>query len=551
MRRSFFVFAATALAVAAPGHAAAGGCETTGSVREPTVSEEVAQIPGPTGPFRYRSASWRSDCTTGKNAGMHAGFGIAGEDGRILVPAKYPAVYPISSTRALVQVGYGTSAELRYYTYGRGESGRAPYTWAETVEVGPGSFVSYARTSDEHIADVAMWVNGDDTPVVLTSVRKVWPMENVLQADFQLEDGTDVSRFLDLKGQPVSPVLGPVTRWAVVPAAAPDPSASPHVPVEKMDQVVTALGPLDHPLIPSDRLYLPIGPDGRFLPLPEGAIGVVPLVKDSHYKTVHGWIVVFPTAEGVELVPTYGALAEALARAATAKRYTGMQRRTEGMQGSNNFIPNVMLVRSRADGLWRLAEPWNLEQEPKHTLEVTAFADPDVAYAAYVKDRTDFQASLVTAREEQERRAAELEHARREAAWKRIEATGSVCLYAYELERLPVEATNHFLRTCEITEGWVLDHLAPGADPALIARARVKYDAYALERALKEAALDSIVPVTPSSAGADPWAAGLRAATDAMSSSSNAYWSNQNAIYTSNLDAYNSGAQSWCCGTAP
>jgi hypothetical protein len=413
--------------------------------------------------------------------------------------------------------------------------------------------VPYSIAKKGRVSDYHLWVGGSDTPLVLRNLEGLARRGDVLLAHFRAEDGAEVSRFLDLKGQPVSPVVGDISEWRFwKPSSAAADKA----------EFVSSMGKFEHPLLPYGQLFMPLKPDGSPAPLPEGAMGVFPLqtwastdALDRSRRSdlqAFGWAVVYPTADGIEIAPVMANLAETLRQAPTARRYAGMQRRTASMTSSNAFISDVMLVRSRDDGRWRPVLAQDLTPA-QHNMGDAGFTDPDLAYRMYVEDRKAHQQRIVLAREETKRQEDEFLRKRAAESWARVKGAGTLCSNPYVVQQLPTEAVNQYLRTCPVTDPWVLKNRSD-ADPAAVEEGRRKYDAHVAKQWAENNAATRAkfgIDGVARGGGGDPWATGLAAAQAASQASMNAFTAQQNAVYQRNLKAWNSGAQNWCCGASP
>ena len=541
------VFVAGLLALPAIATAAAGPkCEKFGSERSPQISGSVIEIPGPTAPLRLREAYWRMQCTSRSSTGSSnaaSWSGLADERGKVLVPAKYGAVIPLNATTALVnkELNMYDPPVWHYYAYGKGEKGPAPFTHAHLMRFGLERAIPYAYVKRGAVGDYSLWLDGSGVPVQLKTLTSVQGLNGMILAHFPGPKGEKLSRLLDVRGQPISPVIGEVSKWHLI-----TPRTGDFNWLNEPYDLVSLIGDVDHPALPYGKLYVPVTPQGHPMPLPPGAIGVFPV--SVHNDRTQIWAVVFATGEGLEIVPVAGRLADAIAQAQapTTVRYTGMRRRSDLRTSNNAFIEDAMIVRSKQDGLWRPTNPHTL-QPLQHDMGPGGFADDDLAYRMYVADRHARQQRIIVAQEARDRQAAEIVRARAAEAWTRIKAAGTLCNNKYAVQQLPAEAVNLYLRTCPMTDPWLLSNRAKDADPAALAEGRRRYDAYAAEQSARRRAEDRArlgLDRTDGGPG-DPWAAGLAAYQASAQSGYHAFVADQQAIYQRNLKAWRDGAQNW------
>lgn len=494
--------------------------------------------------FRYTEGYYRRRCDSGN---LHTYFGAFTADGRKpLVPAKYHRVRVISPTTALVQID--DDAPFRYYRFGKGEAGPAPFADVSALTArGSDVDVAFATSArgaglrDPGRAMTYYLFDASGSPVELRNLMRLRRYGGVLVADLELE-GTPVSRLLDLQGRTVSPFIGRIDAWQTVPAEW-NATADDKEPVG----LLATIARLDHPDLPFNLLYMPVDDQGRPRAMPEGAIGVIPLPESPHPMTepkkAFGWAVVYGTPDGFQLAPSFTRLEAALSAKPTVG---GLRRAAHLMTSSNRFIEDVYAARSLADGRWRIADRYALKPVAFPGADSGGYGSSDEAYLAYVTAQQARQAGISRAiAEERAAQSARIAVWKQEE-WARIQASGKICERAPQVVSLGREALTALLRSCNVSDpGAFAAARREGVDPAVIAAAKGVYD----KEQSRVAAL--LAPPSAPAGGSDPWAAGLAAAQRASAASQNAFVAQQAAVYMRNLNAWNSGAQNWCCAASP
>ncbi|MDO9338883.1 MAG: hypothetical protein Q7T61_21015 [Caulobacter sp.] len=533
------VVAALSLLLLAPPAPAAEKCTVIGSVAKPAADGAVKQLPGG---FRFYLGRYRKDC---RGAGSEFGYGLLSAEGKVLVPAKYPGgAVPISSRAAIVQPV--RDGPLKLFLFGKGERQGLPYEEIYDYQSFHDNLrlpIAQSAKGADGRRDYFLFRDDSETPVTLKGLTAIGRFGSVLLASLTI-DGQPVSRVLDLRGEPLSPIVGRIETWHTVPA---NDSYRQINWVKLPHDLIATVGAFRHPDLPYGKLYLPLDEAGRPLPLPAGAIGVMPLSEHADPTMAEplafGWAVIYAAPDGFRIAPGLTGLRAALAAPPTL---SGLVRQTAGMTSSNAFIQDVYAARTIADGRWRIVDRMTLKPVALPG-NPAGFATTDAAYGAYLTDKRGFQQSII--RQQVAARAAQdAADARwRDSEWARIRGQGSVCKEAPRVLALGREALTALLSQCPVIDPRALQVAARlGVDPGVIAKGRASYDAQQARNA------ELLRPPPPPARGADPWAAGLAAAQAAADDSFNSFAQRQTSVYMQNLNAWNSGAQNWCCsGTAP
>ena len=504
-------------------------CRDIGSATRPIADDATFEIQTPNGPFRFREASRSRQCE--RRAPVLLAKGLMDASGRrVLVPAAYDLVFPISDTLALV--GPGGQQPYRFYEYGVGERGVSPYFHVELVKTGSSATVMAWTSWDTSKLRRLFIFAGKAEPVAVDHVQGFSPLFTPYSEVYNKwpnylltmtsSDGQTVSRLFDGRLRPISPVIGAVEVWRTAPAGT-----NPYGGVRQ--DIVSHSMRFRHPLLPYDGLYIPISPDGLPLPMPAGAIGVFPLKSSELSHSVsrdhtYGWAIVFATPSGFEIASVQAPLQQALREAPTAPRYLGMRRGTQS------------LVMVRDQNGWR-----TLHADYLTPVNDDVFETAEAGFAA-----ADLRLDA-TIRQKQEVRTAALESRRQEyeGIWTKVQSGETSLCSVHGPNYLPGDGLERFFRECPV-ERAMLRNLASLVSDDALAIARTRTSGIESEQAeawaeQEQARLNS----QQSSSPRDAWAQGLAAAHAAVDSSFNAFTTQQNAVYQRNLQAWNNGAQNW------
>lgn len=538
--------------------AAAQKCDK-GSPKKPIAEGPVLHLPGPEGPrAAHRRAVVKLDCY----AHGPRLDGLVDAQGKLLVPAIYDEVIPLSPTLAAVRrvVTRGgpdaqASERYRFYAYGKGEQGPVP--WPGVAEfVQDGVRHPYAYDIAARRGEFFLFPDGIDKPVHLRDLGGPgWPQGELLArhgalliANFTSPEGLPLSMVLDLKGEPLSPVLGGIEKWETVRAM----SSWDYQQSKFQRGIVVATEFLsvgltgEHPALPYDRLYVPVGPDGAPMPMPDGVAGVFPLRAEARVHGItgqtFGWALVYDGEGGVRIRWGLGPLAEVMARAATLPVVTGMRRYDDRMTGSNAFIQDVFAIRGAGDGLWRIFGADDLEPRPSDA-PASPSGDPRQAYENYVADRMAFQRNAAAEYRRAQELAAQKRAAELEERHKFLIASPNLCNWTPETAQpLAAKTVDHMLRTCTVrTEAFLSFARGAGADPALLDKVE-----YAFWKERGRYAVE--IPYAPPGTFAKPnWEAWGNAMIASARRSTDTFLRDRRREYYGNLERWNTGKQKWCC----
>lgn len=261
--------------------------------------------------------------------------------------------------------------------------------------------------------------NLDGEPVVIKGLGGPGIAEPFVQHNDMIiarwidDAGVERSRLYSLGGQPLSPVVGRIERWAL------------HAIDEENYKVCNFTEELHlffaGPSLDRDPagdffgpLLVPIGSNGEPAALPDGAVGVFPVLSydrsevlenDWGWRSTLAWGVVFPTAEGFEFTMTGGSLAQALAEAPDGVRYEEITRLGSGWnQHDRKFDNSATIIARSPDGKWRgrsyilfnaVGAPADSEEAAEYTAR-RAFQDGQTAeyYARNARSALVYVAAL-------------------------------------------------------------------------------------------------------------------------------------------------------------
>ena len=295
-------------------------------------------------------------------------LGMKDAAGNLVIPYKYQALLPYSTTGALVKV----NDKYRTYTVGKGES-KEQFDFQEASFVAP-PLKCRTRGDNGVSAPMGQRWNSDmkgvgtsnitlfspsGQPRVLKNmggvglVPAVQRIGDVFRAHWRDEGGVVRTGLLDLSGYQVSPVLGATQEWSTMMPPGASRDAAPNCSGELSYDLL-----LEGPSLDRDPAKYQYGPlftlisrDGSPTPLPPGAIGLIPanrIATNENRKTQNGnttmWAVVFQTGAGLEFATHVGPPGEALVAARSAPRYSELTWTGNGW----------LMAKAVADGKWRL-----------------------------------------------------------------------------------------------------------------------------------------------------------------------------------------------------
>lgn len=530
-----------------------------GSPNKPLLGEQVFQIAGPNGSNvgQFRDAHIKVSCGSAPFK-----WGLADAKGKVLVPAQYYNVVPLTATTAAVISHLqfksdGNALHYRLYVFGKGETKQilpwsrfGTYSWN-------GVRAPYAFSVGT--GEVAL-IQGDVAkPLMIRNlggrgwtgkVDLFYQANNTLIANFTGEDGTPLSRVLDMRGQPISPVIGAIERWETL---SPETASSlwrwrnssqydyPTIGVDYLSTILTA----DHAALPYGKLYVPIAANGDPLPLPQDTIGVFPLRFDIipwSGNTTHGWAIVEETGQGLRVRPGIGTLQSVLARAATLPAYSGLSRYIERNKDyeAQKWL-DLLVARPAGESAWRIIDGQTLGKAHADEAGSTGVNPSDTL--------ANFQAARAAARanreaEYQRERLATAARVSKELADRHamLLSTGTICQWRPGEPLRGTLTINHMLANCPITNDAFFNYARSlGADPALLGKAEYKFweakGRYAVP-----------IPAAPNNIYATPnWNAWGNSIIQSSKESTDTFIRDSKRQYYDNMEKWNRGKQNWCC----
>lgn len=539
-------------------------CRNVGSLTRPAPHGPVLTIQAANGPFSFREGRIGQRCeTTGdpnfirplQSSGGYKGL-LDAAGRRTLVRAEYVLVTPINATHAIVQRDYSSAPML--YEFGRGEIGPSPHVGQVRLMGAVGVQNIPAIVTPVVIGPTTTIFLGGGRIETLSNVTDVMQFETFVLAHMNI-NGAEASQVFDAAmSEPRSPVVGRVEPWRIAPYGDRrfgTPLDSNQLEAYPQDLAARTITP-NHPDLP-DQLYLPLGQDGRPIPLPEGAIGVFPIsYHNASYdimvrrNVAHGWGIVFVTPRGFEITIGEGVAANVIAASANAYRWTGVRRYTRWAPGGEprpgisppTAINDWWLLRD-ASGRWRPASGTGLWANGPGAEDGFATREGAIAQAEVIWRANIERINLERAQAEAERQAQERRFA--EEQWRQIQSgQRGLCDSGTFVGGLPNEGLERYMQQCRVSPEFVAQYrsrLSTSTFSAATERAREAEERYREEQAQLEYDRFFGGPVQPS----DPWAAGLRAMQEAVDQQYDAVLAQQNRVYQQNLEAWNSGAQNW------
>ncbi len=300
-------------------------------------------------------------------------IGLKDASGKLIIPYKYAAVLPFSTTGAVIyeQANGPSPKNLKYRTYiaGKGE-GKDGFDFQSARMFRPDedcTRMDAGRGVAAVIGEYWFMIDGGKSHVTLFTPsgvpRKLEYMGggdikpaiqrvgDVLLARWRDEAGVLRSGILDLAGRQIAPVLGNAALWSTL--ANPGVAQSDRGCFGELSYDLFIEGPsLDQD--PAQPFYGPlltlVARDGTPAPLPEGAAGLFPVIRHDynanrrHANNTTMWAVVFPKANSFEFTLHLGTPTEALITAETAPRYDVLDRTTGG----------YVMAKADADQRWRV-----------------------------------------------------------------------------------------------------------------------------------------------------------------------------------------------------
>lgn len=402
----------------------------------------VPVVSGGVGTVQVVSQNYTCTNTQNRMDWPFAFIGLKDASGKLVVPYRYAAVLPFSTTGAIVyDLADGPSPKnLKYRTYiaGKGE-GQDGFDFQSARMYRPDedcTRMDAGRGVAAVIGEYWFMIDGGKSHVTLFTPSGVpRKLENmgggdikpavqrvgdVLLARWRDDGGVLRSGILDLAGRQIAPVLGNAALWSTLVNAGGTQTGRGCFGEISHDLFIEGPSLDQHP---AQSLYGPlltlVGRDGAPAPLPEGAAGLFPAIRHDynanrrHANNTTMWGVVFPKGNSFEFTLHLGTPAEALIAAETAPRYDFLGRTTGG----------YVMAKAVADQRWRVF---------RQRTDIV-FGEP----------HADFDVALASANEVLDAEAQKREQALA-AAWAREEASRKVG------RRLMLESARNQKRLCSL-----------------------------------------------------------------------------------------------------
>jgi hypothetical protein len=496
--------------------------------QRPRVGAQVVELQTTEGTFRFRSVNTGRTCRVG---GDRLEVGLTDENGRILIhPSFEPThrpywrVIPLGSRMALVDAENPRLGARFVYEIGVGERPGLIHVRSPHSPV-PGP-AGAAEAGAPATGTVIMVLPSGERLEYRDAWTELFADRIVVQA--RTPDGFTLSRIFTSDGEPLTPVIGRTVVWR-------------SDGLDLSNHVLTETHPFRNAVFDIEMLYHPLGADGAPISLPEGAVGVFPVPNvhrggwDRTLQSAAGWGVLFAgNGEPVAAIGE-GTLDAVLARG-DLPRYSGYMQRQ--LCEENQVGSCLHFFLRRESGQWAALGP-NLRPLPFSVAGIPpggSVADPE----ASVQQMREWMALPL---EERQRR-------RNAAHWARIQAEPAyLCSPRTDVAALPSEGRERYFRECEV-ESYTLRSLGNSVSAEALAIATRRDEAYRQQRAEDERrwAQQVFESQVRQAQIANAWDSGLRAAQQAVGASVNRALQGQYDTYRRNLEAYNSGAQRWCCG---
>lgn len=402
-----------------------------------------ATVAGPQGPERVERRQAAFKCNDGSK-GLYFGWGMRNAAGKVIVPYRFQTVLPTSPTGAVVrseETGLGT------WTDGKGFSPLSLQT--ERFR----SLGDFAQCSDAGEAVVILWgyygqeggfklaiFHGSEKPTILEDADPPRRVNRLMIVPVTVPGGNG-SQITDLFGSPRSGTIGKVSYWH-----AAKPQYGDTCPLGFPDML--SEGPsLDRNPAQKDigPIYFPIGLDGGFYPMPEGALGIFPLrgridQVDSTYTRddekeffSDSWALVYPDGQGWSFSIHLGKPLDAVSGATgTEPRYRNPVRDPQS---------GMFAAQDVRDGSWQVFYPGTTTP----TQIAGTFADGrsalNGALSQIAANKAAVEASIRAAQQ------ASLAAEREQYLQFRASKAGSLCQYLPPM-RLTIEEISYHAERC-------------------------------------------------------------------------------------------------------
>ncbi len=510
--------------------ASMGGAGRSGDCEEipwerPELGAQVVELQSAEGVLRFRVANTGRVCRDG---GDRLDVGLADERGEILIHPLYGPharaywrIVPLTPRLALVDPAHTRTGIRLAYDIGQGERPGPLAAEPTSTPVGAAAIgapargtVVLERPGGQRLEFRQAWVEVFDRRIVVHAATP---------------EGPDVAQMFTRDGEPLSPVVGDIEVWRT----------------RRRDDrrhLLTATHPLRSTSFDIDTLYLPLDERGAPLPLPSGAVGVFPIVNVHDrgplwvFRAATGWGIVFGGEGPPEVAIGAGPLDEVLKRT-DLLRGIGFKPRTLCAESPSSLCANHFL--QQRGGRWIPLDSAGVVRFP-HALPFIpvggSVEDPDAPIE-------EMRAWLALPHEERVRRRAA-------AQWTRVQADPAwLCDPRNHVGMFPREGVERYFREC-LVSAYDIQALGRAVSPEALATAerRLADENRRLAEEERRRQEELAAAAAERAAIAAAWENGLRAMQAAAGASIDRALSLQHATYRRNLDAYNRGAQNWCCG---
>ncbi len=412
-------------------------------------------------------------------------LGMRGAAGKMAVPYAYRNIHPVSPDAAIVQrldrswtlFADGKEVALPFAPDRvQPSDGRGPCTELSLSPDGTQGVFVLGEVRDGR-RDVA-YFHGSASPTLFRGVRDGDAVRRMGDRIYVNFDGS--ARVYDLAGVPVSGTLSYISFW------------QPRIPYNAQNTcrmgrpIALAEGPSldrDPARMEYGSMWFPLTATGAIAPLPDGAIGVMPIAEpqsNTSYAKLPGehrdwlsaeWALIYPEADGWSWSSHLGDLPQVLLRPATDRRYRGIARGT-GENGWNAAID-------------ARTGKWVIPQDPAYPVLAAPANDPVTA-------RANFNAVLAAqdaarARADADRNASELADYRR--ARDAMIAGGTFCGSNIPPARFGIAELSIFVDRCpqRISYDELVSAQKMGLSQELIDKVEAHWSRTARETAMAEA----------------------------------------------------------------
>lgn len=470
--------------------------QTRKPARRPPPVQLNTTVAGPRGPEQVEVRQAPLKC----NDGMYYPWGVRNAAGKVVVPYRFDTVMPTSPSGAVVssrETGLGT------WTDGEGfkplalrtERFRSLGDFANCSKAGEGVVILWGYYREEDKVKLAIF-HGSEQPKILEDASPPRRVNRLMFVPVRVPGGY-AARITDLYGNPRSGTIGTVSYWH---ASKPEIGDTCQLGFPDM----LSEGPsLDRNPAQKDigPIYFPIGLDGSFYPMPQGALGIFPLrgrldqvvrtyTNDDEWEYFSdSWGLVYPDGQGWAFSVHLGKPLDAISRATGSEpRYRSPVRDPQsGMFAAQNV----------RDGSWQLFHPGATTPLPI----AGTFADGRSALNSSLSQIAANRAAVEV--RIQAERQARLAAERAQYLQFRQSKAGSLCQYLPPM-RLTIEEVSYHAEQCPRTfiaqdlakarQMGLTDDLANAIQGAWRDQAAADYRAQLARELAREDALRNPVP---------------------------------------------------------